>query len=109
MAIPEKYRVWIEARKRHHLSHAQVQMARELGFNPKKLGRIDNHKQEPWKDPLPVFIQDLYFERYKRALPLKVLSMEDWAREKVKKKEEKRKTAQAEQVAHVAQKEFQNA
>jgi len=23
--------VWIEARKRHHLSHAQVQMARELG------------------------------------------------------------------------------
>jgi len=25
---------WIGARKRHHLSHAQVQMARALGMNP---------------------------------------------------------------------------
>ena len=29
---------WIAARKRHRLSHAQVQMARELGMNPSKLG-----------------------------------------------------------------------
>jgi len=29
---------WIDARKRHHLSHAQVQVARELGINPAKLG-----------------------------------------------------------------------
>jgi len=33
---------WIDARKRHHLSHAHAQMARELGMNPKKLGKIDN-------------------------------------------------------------------
>ena len=26
---------WIEARKRFGLSHAQVQMARELGMNPR--------------------------------------------------------------------------
>jgi len=44
---------WIEARNRHHLSHAQVQMAREPGMKPAKLGKIDNHKQEPWKLPLP--------------------------------------------------------
>jgi hypothetical protein len=25
---------WIDARKRYHLSHAPVQMARELGMNP---------------------------------------------------------------------------
>ena len=36
--IPEKYRAWVEAKKRHQLSHAHVQMARELGMNPKKLG-----------------------------------------------------------------------
>ncbi len=42
---------WIDARKRHHLSHAQIQMARELGMNPKKFGRLDNHRQEPWKMP----------------------------------------------------------
>ena len=67
MAINENdVRVWVEARKRHRLSHAHVQMARELGMNPKKLGRIDNHKQEPWKLPLPEFIQELYFKRFRR-------------------------------------------
>jgi hypothetical protein len=30
---------WIEARKRFHLSHAHVQMARELGMNPRNLLR----------------------------------------------------------------------
>jgi hypothetical protein len=29
-------------------------MARELGLNPKRLGKIDNHHQEPWKMPLPL-------------------------------------------------------
>ena len=46
--IPEKLRVWIDARKRHGLSHAHIQMARELGMNPKSLGKLDNHRQEPW-------------------------------------------------------------
>jgi hypothetical protein len=32
-----------------HLSHEHVQMARELGMNPKKLEKLDNHHQEPWK------------------------------------------------------------
>ena len=57
--IPERLQVWIDARTRHHLSHAQVQMARELGMNPKKFGRLDNHPQEPWKVPLPQFIEHL--------------------------------------------------
>lgn len=35
--IPDKLQAWIVARKRHRLSHAHVQMARELGMNPKKL------------------------------------------------------------------------
>jgi hypothetical protein len=41
--------IWIDARRRFRLSHAHVQMARELGMNPKKLGKLDNHDQEPWK------------------------------------------------------------
>jgi hypothetical protein len=49
--FPQHVRDWIAARKRHHLSHAHVQMARELGLNPKKLGKIDNDDQEPWKAP----------------------------------------------------------
>ena len=37
----QKLQTWIDARKCHHLSHAHVQMARELGTNPKKLGKKD--------------------------------------------------------------------
>jgi hypothetical protein len=66
----QKAREWDEARRRHHLSHAQAQMARELGMNPRKLGKIDNHKQEPWKAPLPLFIEELYFKRFGRTRPL---------------------------------------
>ena len=62
-AILEK---WMVAQKRHRLSDKQVQMARELGLNPDKLGKIDNHKQEPWKAPLPQFIEHIYFKRFKR-------------------------------------------
>jgi len=70
---------WVEARKRHHLSHAHVQMARELGMNPKKLGKLDNHHQEPWKAPLPEFIEHLYFKRFGRERPEVVMSIEERA------------------------------
>jgi len=30
--IPPDLQVWIDVRRRHHLSHAHVQMARELGI-----------------------------------------------------------------------------
>jgi len=77
---------WIEARKRHRLSHAQVQMARELGMNPRKLGKVDNHRQEPWKAPLPEFIQDLYRKRFGREAPPNVRTLEDAARDAAAKK-----------------------
>jgi hypothetical protein len=76
----QKIEAWIEARKRHHLSHAQVHMARELGMNPAKLGKIDNHEQEPWKVPLPQFIEELYFKRFGKTAPDTVLSVEERSR-----------------------------
>jgi hypothetical protein len=78
---------WIDARRRRHLSHSQVQMARELGLNPAKLGKIDNHKQEPWKLPLPQFIEQLYFERFGKT-PDNVVSIEERCR--VERRKEKR-------------------
>jgi hypothetical protein len=77
---------WIEARRRHHLSQAHVQMARELGMNPKKLGKLDNHDQEPWKAPLPQFIEHLYFKRFGRERPDVVMSIEERARAQCAKK-----------------------
>jgi len=67
--IPQKLRAWTEARRKFHLSHAQVQMARELGMNPRKLGRLNNHKQERWKSPLPLFIEACYLKRFGKEKP----------------------------------------
>jgi hypothetical protein len=88
--IPEKYQVWIDVRKKYHFSHAHIQMARELGMNPKKFGKIANHKQEPWKAPLPVFIEDLYLKRFGRTRPGEVKSIEQLAKNQEKKKADRR-------------------
>jgi len=92
--IPEKYQIWINVRKRYHLSHAHIQMARELGMNPKKIGKIANHKQEPWKAPLPVFIEDIYFKRFEKRRPDNVKSIEQMVKVQEKKKAERRKRKQ---------------
>jgi hypothetical protein len=84
--LPAKLQDWIEARKRHRLSHAHVQMARELGMNPRKLGKLDNHDQEPWKAPLPQFIERLYFKNFRRERPEVIKSIEERAAEQQAKK-----------------------
>lgn len=80
--IPEKYQKWIAARNRFHLSHAHIQMARELGMNPKKFGKIANYKQQPWKKPLPDFIEELYFKSFGKKQPDAVKSIEQIYKEK---------------------------
>ena len=67
--IGNRLQDWITARKRYHLSHAHVQMARELGMNPRKFGNLDNADQEPWKLPLPAFIELLYRKRFGKDRP----------------------------------------
>jgi hypothetical protein len=85
--LPQDLQDWVDARRRHHLSHAHVQMARELGMNPKKLGKLDNHDQEPWKAPLPQFIEHLYLKRFGRERPEVVMSVEERVRAQRAKKE----------------------
>ena len=53
-------------------------MARELGLNPGKLGKISNHRQEPWKAPPPQFIEHLYLKRFGREQPRVVTPAEKW-------------------------------
>jgi hypothetical protein len=52
-------------------------MALELGLNPNKLGKISNNRQEPWKQPLPQFIEHLYLKRFGRARPERVVRIEE--------------------------------
>ena len=106
MKVDQKLQAWIDARKRRHLSHAHVQMARELGMNPKTLGKIDNHQQQPWKLPLAEFIEHLYEKRFGRTRPEEVLSIEELAKRqtaaKARKKANKaqRRAAAANAAAH---------
>src|ERR1700760_4287575 len=79
--LTPKLQAWVTARKRHRLSHEHVQMARELGLNPNKLGSLHNHRQEPWKAPLPEFIEQLYLKRFGRVRPRTVVPIEELARQ----------------------------
>jgi hypothetical protein len=92
--ILDPLQTWIDARKKFRLSHAQVQMARELGLNPKKLGKLANQDQEPWKMPLPQFIGHLYHKRFRRDFPEVVRSIEEKVeidrRKKLARREKKR-------------------
>ena len=89
--LPDKYQIWIDVRRRYHLSDAHIQMAKELGMNPKKFGKIANEKQEPWKMPPPAFIEHIYLKRFGRNRPVDVKSIEEVFRAKEKKKEDRRK------------------
>ena len=97
--LSPKYQVWIDARKRFHLSHMHVQMAREIGLNPKKLGKLANNDQEPWKEPLPDYIETLYYKHFKKDRPDNIRSIEqmvrDKKRRKAERKERKRQAAQS--------------
>ena len=88
--LSPKYQVWVDARKRFHLSHAHIQMARELGMNPKKFGQKANHQQESWKVPLPKFIEQLYFKRFGKKRPEHVKSIEQIVQDKKRKQAERK-------------------
>ncbi|MBI5368056.1 MAG: hypothetical protein HZA54_13535 [Planctomycetes bacterium] len=84
--VPERLRVWIEARDRLHLSHAHVQMARELGFNPKSLRHLAATDAEPWKAPLPEYLEHLYRKRFSRERPEVVRPLEELAQREAERK-----------------------
>ena len=83
--LPPKLQAWVKARNRYRLSHAHVQMARELGLNPEKLGSLANHPQEPWKAPLPDFIERIYLKRFGRERPETVVPIGHQARQASRK------------------------
>jgi hypothetical protein len=91
-----KLEKWKIAQKRHRLSDKQVQMARELGFNPDNLRKLDNHKQEPWKEPLPQHIENLYYKRFGKETPDVVKSITQLLKEDKLKKEKQKKAQKKE-------------
>ena len=95
LRIPHKFLPWLEARKKYRLSHEHVQMARELGMNPKRFGSLANHDQQPWKLPLTQFIESLYEKRFGKLRPDTVRSIEDMASEHAAKRAAKKAAKEA--------------
>ena len=85
-----KLQDWVDARKRHNLSHGHIQMARELGLKPSSLGKLDSSGESSWKVPLPVFIENLYEKRFGKRAPDVIKPAEDGLAAINRKKEEHR-------------------
>ena len=94
--IPPKLQPWFGARQRFTLSHAHIQMARELGMNPKKFGALANERQAPWKVPLKAFIEQCYSKHFGREQPENVRSLEQLiAADALRREQKKIRKAQA--------------
>ncbi len=100
-SIPSKLQIWIEARKKYRLTHTQIQMARELGLNPRKFGGYANHHQQPWKRPLGEYIEHLYLKRFKKNKPDRVLSIEEQTEETRRKQAEKKERKRLKRAAEI--------
>lgn len=55
---------WTNAKKICRLSARQVEMARALGMNPRKLPRLRPNPQQRWKLPVGEFIEERYRKRF---------------------------------------------
>ncbi len=73
-------------------------MARELGLNPRGFGKLSNRAREPWKQPLPQFIEQLYYKRFGRTRPEAVVPLE-----KREQQERAEKAARRSLKAHAGQ------
>ena len=75
--LNNKEREWVEARQRYGLTHAQVQMARELELIPRSLAKLT-------EVPVPTYVQQLYLERFGRVEPEVVVTIENRAKQEQK-------------------------
>lgn len=88
---------WAIVKRQHGMTDAQVQMARELGMNPKRPPQPEDAGQEP----LVRQIEVLYLKRFKKPLPdpvvpLRQLLHDARARERAEARERRRRKRQAE-------------
>jgi len=98
----DKYQVWIDARKRHKLSHATVHMARQLGLTPEAVDKLARSSQQQGRPALADVIGKLYQERFGRPGPPVVLSIEQMAEREAEKRKEQRERKAERRAAQAA-------
>jgi hypothetical protein len=63
-------------------------MARTLGVNPNKFGKLANDRQAPWKAPLD-FIERLYIKRFGK-MPTAVRTIEEIAAAEMERRRQRK-------------------
>ncbi|ACY13715.1 hypothetical protein [Haliangium ochraceum] len=102
--LAPKLPVWVVASRRHRLSYAHVQMARELDMNPRKCGTQARQPRSRAVEGAPSgVIETLYEKRFDRSWPERVLSIESLARERKRKDPARREAKAALRAARNAQ------
>ncbi|UOQ83468.1 hypothetical protein [Gracilibacillus salinarum] len=71
MAKKKNAEKWKEAKKKCRLNQADIQMAKELGLNPKSLIRNIPGPKELWKAPVKDWISELYGKKFGKVLTVK--------------------------------------
>lgn len=92
---------WARVKRQCALTDAHVQMARELGMNPKRLIESESTTQGLTQLPLSQRIENLYLKRFKKPLPeavvpLRQLLHDTRVRERAEAHERRRRKRQAE-------------
>lgn len=57
---------WMDAKKKCRLSEAEIGMAKQLGLNPRSLVKNIPSKKQQWKQPVGVWIREMYAERQEK-------------------------------------------
>ena len=60
-------RLWIEAKRRCRLNDNDIQIAKELGLNPRSLIKNIPSKTEQWKLPVKDWIHQIYQKRQEKS------------------------------------------
>lgn len=60
-------KLWAEAKKKCRLNDEDIQIAKELGIDPKSLIKNIPSKNEPWKAPVKDWLHAMYDKRKKKA------------------------------------------
>src|SRR5690349_13632832 len=60
---------WTEAKRLCRLSQEDVRKAKELGLNPRKLIKNRPNASERWKQPVHLWIRELYARRLEEQTP----------------------------------------
>jgi hypothetical protein len=64
----DREEAWAEAKQRCSLDEATLEMAREMGLNPRSLIKNVPGKSQPWKAPVREWIRDMYERRHRRGV-----------------------------------------